>query len=146
MSHPVQPQARSRAATVQGSHEHRAHERRALCLPGRMTWLDIDGTRRTARIRTRDVSEGGAFVECVRGCGAIPLYRLVELKLDDAARLRENLPGLLRQPSAPAAVYRVGPSRPSTGLPDGFALRLLVTPPGRRKHARVVSARATKIA
>ena len=122
--------------------EQRAAERRSVCLTGRMTWRDTDGSLRTVRVRTRDVSHVGVFLECVSGCGAIPLYRLVDLKLDRAARLRDDVPGSLKQPRVPAAVYRVGPRRKSTGLPDGFALRLLIKPDRRRKKAHKAASSA----
>ncbi len=67
-------------------------------------------------------------MECVSGCGAIPLYRLVNLALDDAARLEHDVPAPLRQLRIPAVVYRVGPQARVTWLPDDFALRLLVQP------------------
>ena len=140
MSQFVQPRGRIPAKLSLRQSDRRAHERHTLCLPGRITWRDTDGTRRTARIRTRDVSLRGVFVECMSGCGAIPRYRLVDLKLDGAARLRDDLPAPLRQPRVPAAVYRVGPQRRSTGLPDGFALRLLVKPDRLRKKASPTTA------
>ena len=111
--------------------EQRGAPRFAIALSGRLTWRDTDGSRRTARIRTRDVSRTGAFVECVSGCGPIPLYRLVDLRLDESARSQETVPAPLRQPRVPAAVYRIGSTHESTGLPDSYALRLLARPPRR---------------
>ena len=105
--------------------DQRGARRLSLTLPGRLSWRASDGSQRTAQVRTRDVSRTGVFVECVRGCGPIPLYRLVELRLDEAARGQADLPVPLRRPCVHAAVYRVGVSRESTGLPDGYALRLL---------------------
>ena len=97
-----------------------------MTLTGRLTWSDSDGSRRTARIRTRDLSRTGVFVECVTGCGPIPRYRLVDLRLDEAARSLPNVPAPFRRPRVTAAVYRIGSPRRTTGLPDGYALRLLV--------------------
>lgn len=108
--------------------DQRAEPRRPLVLAGRLSWRAGDGSLRTAQIRTRDVSRNGVYVECVSGCGPISLYRLVDLRLDDHERCRTDLPVPLRRPCVQAAVYRVGSTRESTGLPDGYALRLLSRP------------------
>ena len=112
--------------------EQRGAPRFAIALSGRLTWKDTDGSQRTARIRTRDISQTGAFVECISGCGPIPLYRLVDLRLDESARDQEAVPSSLKQPRVPAAIYRVGSTQESTGLPDSYALRLLARPPRRQ--------------
>ena len=109
-------------------HDHRGAPRLPLVLSGRLSWRASDGSMRTAQVRTRDVSRTGVFVECVSGCGPIPCYRLVDLRLDEDARAHAELPVPLRRPCVQAAVYRVGPTRPSTGLPDGYALRVLSRP------------------
>ena len=117
--------------------EQRCEQRVAMALTGRLTWRDSDGSQRTARIRTRDLSQTGVFVECVSGCGPIPLYRLVDLRLDETARDRDHVPAPFKRRRVAAAVYRIGPARPSTGLPDGYALRLLVKPSRRRRPSAV---------
>lgn len=109
--------------------DQREAPRRPLVMRGRLSWRASDGSQRTAQIQTRDVSRTGVFVDCVSGCGPIPLYRLVDLRLDDSERCREDLPVPLRRPCVHAAVYRVGSARETTGLPDGYALRLLSRPP-----------------
>ena len=124
-------------AVAHADPEQRCEQRVVMALAGRLTWRGTDGSRRTARIRTRDLSQTGVFVECVSGCGPIPLYRLVDLRLDETARARDDVPALFRRPRVTAAVYRIGPARPSTGLPDGYALRLLVKPSRRRRPSAV---------
>jgi hypothetical protein len=108
--------------------EQRLRERRALRVPGQLVWKDARGTTRLARILTRDVSDLGLAVECLEG-SPIPLYRLVYVQIDRAAR--ENTPELpepLRRPAVLSAVYRIGPTNEATGLPGSYALRLLVEP------------------
>ena len=117
--------------------EQRGARRYTMALAGRISWRDSDGSQRTAYIRTRDVSSTGAFVECVSGCGPIPLYRLVDLRLDEAGRNRDDTPIPLRRPRVPAAVYRIGSLRGATGLPEGYALRLLVSPGRRARSAKL---------
>ena len=104
--------------------EQRGTPRVAIVLTGRLIWRDSDG------------SQTGAFVECISGCGPIPLYRLVDLRLDESARSQATLPSSLKQPRVPAAVYRVGSTQETTGLPDSYALRLLARPArrGSRRH------------
>ena len=104
----------------------RRAERLAVHLSGRLTWRDARGIPRFATVVTRDVSDDGVYLECRSG-EPIPLYRLVYLQLEregDASRL----PAVLRDGRVLSAVYRVGPSEPSTGAPSGYALRLLVDP------------------
>jgi hypothetical protein len=114
--------------TAPTSRETRAHERRLLRVPGQLVWKDSRGTTRLARIVTRDVSACGLSVECL-DAGCIPLYRLVYVQIDRAAReSNQDLPEPLRRPAVLSAVYRVDPSRKSTGSPGGYALRLLVEP------------------
>lgn len=116
------------APTQNRKTDQREALRLPLVLTGRLSWRASDGSLRTAQIRTRDVSRTGVFVECVSGCGPISRYRLVDLRLDDTARSHADLPVPLRRPCVQAAVYRVGPARPATGLPDGYALRVLSRP------------------
>jgi hypothetical protein len=113
------------------SGEQRVSERQAVGVAGRVVWKDARGTTRFNSVVIRNLSETGAYVESVSGA-AIPLFRVVSLqaeRIDHADRL----PLGLRQGKVLSAVYRVGPSRPSTGTPEGYALRLLVDP--RRRAA-----------
>lgn len=112
----------------------RRAERRRIEVPARLTWKDRHGTTRMATVRTRDVSEQGVLVECVSSC-SIPLFRLVDLHVDRAARGRPELPASLRRPQVLAAVYRIGPYSDVTGTPQSYALRLLVKPERRDEPA-----------
>ncbi len=109
-----------------GTSDRRHADRHRLTIPGRIIWRDSRGTPRFSSILTRDVSEHGALVECLSG-PAIPMHRLVHLQLDRTVR-GEWLPSSLRQGRILSAVYRVGPVSRATGLPDAYALRLLVDP------------------
>lgn len=109
------------------SDEKRSADRRAVAVPGRIIWKDRNGTTRMASVMTRDVSEQGVLLDCVSSC-TIPLFRLVDLHVDRAARSRPELPAALKRPQVLAAVYRVGPYSQVTGTPQSYALRLLVTP------------------
>jgi hypothetical protein len=82
----------------------------------------------------RDVSELGAYVECVSGT-PIPLHRLVFLQAEREVPGHADLPAPLRQGRVLSAVYRVGPPQPSTGIPQGYGLRLLVEPRSGRAAA-----------
>jgi hypothetical protein len=107
--------------------------RRKVALNGRLTWRDGSGTLRFASVVTRDVSDVDVFVECQMPA-SIPLYRLVHFQLERQARDTADIPAVLQQGKILSAVYRVGPYRPATGTPQGYALRLLVEPraqPGR---------------
>lgn len=110
---------------------HRSGERRAIRVPGRLTWRDAGGALRFVSVVTRDVSEVDAFVEC-RVPASIPLYRLVHLQIERSARGADDLPRVLQQGKVLSAVYRVGPCKSSTGTPEGYALRLLVEPASAR--------------
>ena len=105
----------------------RQSERRRLNVAGRLTWRDARGIPRFATVVTRDVSEGGVYLECRSG-EPIPLYRLVYLQIERDEREALSLPSPLRDGRVLSAVYRVGPSEPGTGTPSGYALRLLVDP------------------
>lgn len=100
-----------------------------MALPARLTWKDASGAVRFISVMTRDVSEVGVFVECEVGA-AIPLYRLVHLQVERAARVSEALPMQLRDGKVLSAIWRVAPCRRSTGTPSGYALRFLVEPAG----------------
>jgi hypothetical protein len=94
-------------------------------LPGRIIWRDSRGTPRFSSIVTRDVTERAAYVECLSG-PPIPMHRLVYLQIDRTTRGQDFLPASLRQGKVLSAVCRIGPVSNVTGLPDGYALRLLV--------------------
>ncbi len=108
------------------AHERRDRGRTQASIPGRIIWRDSRGTPRFSSVVTRDVSEHGAFVECLSG-PPIPMHRLVYLQLDRTAA-SDPLPAALRQGKVLSAVHRVGPVSKDTGLPNGYALRLLVEP------------------
>ena len=103
----------------------RSSARRAMVLPGRVTWKDARGTTRFASVVTRDVSDTGIFIEW-RESTSIPLYRLVTFQLERDARNTDGLPQALRSGKVLSAVYRAGDVQKSTGTPDGYGLRLLV--------------------
>lgn len=114
------------------SHAHgksvqRSSARVALSVPARITWKDASGAVRFTSVMTRDVGDGGAFVECEAGA-AIPLFRLVHLQVERPASSHHQLPSRLREGRVLSAVWRVGPCRRSTGTPSGYALRFLVAP------------------
>lgn len=116
------------SAKPQGAHrQQRIGERCRIRVPGRLTWRDASGALRFASVITRDVSEVDVFVECQMPA-SIPLYRLVHFQVERQARGIAELPPVLRQGKILSAVYRVGPYRPATGTPQGYALRLLVEP------------------
>lgn len=105
----------------------RRTERQPVNVPGRLTWRDARGIPRFATVVTRDVSADGVYLEC-RGGEPIPLYRLVFLQVERDQRATAVLPPALKDGRVLSAVYRVGPSEPTTGMPSGYALRLLVDP------------------
>jgi hypothetical protein len=76
---------------------------------------------------TRDVSDVDVFVEC-QVPTSIPLYRLVHFQVERTERESRDLPAVLQNGKVLSAVYRVGPYRPSSGTPAGYALRLLIEP------------------
>jgi hypothetical protein len=105
----------------------RRSERQTLNVAGRLTWRDARGIPRFATVVTRDVSADGVYLEC-RGGEPIPLYRLVYLQIERDERQVDVLPPALKDGRVLSAVYRVGPCEPATGMPSGYALRLLVDP------------------
>lgn len=107
--------------------QSRISERRPVQVSGQIVWKDARGTTRLSRVVTRDVSETGVAVDCVNGT-AIPLYRLVYFQIDRNDRHHEALPEPLRRNAVLAAVYRVSACSEETGVPGGYALRLLVEP------------------
>lgn len=111
----------------QRGNQQRSSERRPVQLSGQIVWKDARGTTRLSRVVTRDVSEIGVSVDCING-SPIPLYRLVYFQVDKAERGNPALPESLRRNAVLAAVYRVAAASGSTGVPGGYALRLLVEP------------------
>lgn len=122
----------------------RSSERVALSVPARITWKDASGAVRFASVTTRDVGDGGVFVECEAGA-AIPLYRLVHLQIERTAGHHQQLPLRLREGRVLSAVWRVGPCRRSTGTPSGYALRFLVDPQMQPAEAAVTSLEAVAV-
>lgn len=114
--------------TVDRPLQERIGNRRRVRVPARLTWRDATGTLRFVSVVTRDVSEVDVFVECLVPA-TIPLYRLVHFQVERTAREISELPAVLQQQGKVlSAVYRIGPYRPATGTPQGYALRLLVEP------------------
>jgi hypothetical protein len=121
----------------------RRAERLPVNVPGRLTWKDARGMPRFASVMTRNVSDEGVYLEC-RGGEPIPLFRLVYLQLEREGREVAELPSALKDGRVLSAVYRVGPCEPSTGVPSGYALRLLVDPrdllaPSAKDEARSIA-------
>jgi hypothetical protein len=108
------------------SSTHRA-ERRALVLPGRVTWKDARGTTRFATVQTRDISETGVYIEWSEST-SIPLYRLVSFQIERDVRNMDSIPPALRAGRVLSVVYRQGNFQRSTGTPEGYGLRLLIEP------------------
>ena len=127
----------SMLSTSQVSSEQRKSARQPLGVTGRVVWKDGRGATRFNSVVIRDVSETGAYIESVSGA-AIPLFRLVSLQVERSGQA-ETLPTTLKNGRVLSAVYRVGPSRQSTGVPEGYGLRLLVEP--RRRAAAVPAPR-----
>ena len=112
--------------TCDDSTEQRAAARRPLSLSGRLVWRDARAATRFASVVIRNVSECGAFVECLGGT-PIPLYRLVYLQAECPVD-PEQLPAPLRQGRVLAAVFRIDGGRGSVASPQGYGLRLLIEP------------------
>jgi hypothetical protein len=115
--------------TERARHYTRIGNRQKVRLAGRLTWRDATGALRFVSVMTRDVSDVDVFVEC-QVPASIPLYRLVHFQIERAGREQalSQLPDVLQHGKVLSAVYRVGPYRPATGTPAGYALRLLVEP------------------
>lgn len=105
----------------------RVSARAAVTLPARLTWKDANGAVRFTSVRTREVTETGAVVECDAAV-ALPLYRLVHLQVEKAAREWVELPQPLRDGRVLSAVWQVAPCKPATGTPSGYALRFMTAP------------------
>jgi hypothetical protein len=113
--------------------------RQPVVVPARLTWKDASGAVRFTSVTTRDLSDGGAFVEA-DNAASIPLYRIVHLQLERGAREMNGLPERLRDGRVLSAVWRVGPTRSSRGTPAGYALRFLVDPVGIEQTASMAVA------
>lgn len=101
----------------------RTTSRQRVAIPARLTWKDQGGAVRFASVVTRDVSDGGAFVEC-QANAPLPLFRLVHLQLEGQT-LDHTHP--LTAGRVLAAVWRVE-HNPAQGGPQGYALRFLLDP------------------
>jgi hypothetical protein len=113
--------------TMTGDTDQRRDQRRAMDLSGRLVWKDAQSATRFSSVRIRNLSESGAYVECLSGT-PIPPYRLVYLQTERPVD-HADLPLPLRRGRALAAVFRVetGPGRGAA--PRGYGLRLLTDPP-----------------
>lgn len=101
----------------------RTTSRQRVAVPARLTWKDQGGTVRFASVVTRDLSDGGAFVEC-SSAAPLPLFRLVHLQLETPSA-GPNHP--LTSGRVLAAVWRVEHTAAAGGA-QGYALRFLVDP------------------
>lgn len=117
-----------------------SHSAHAFAIPARLTWRDAGGAVRFTSVLARDVHDAGVFVEC-ESTVSLPLYRLVHLQLEKTARAAAGIPSVLRDGRVLSAVWHVGPCRPSTGTPEGYALRFMIEPS--RAQATVVDRRAS---
>ncbi len=104
----------------------RTNSRQRVAVPARLTWKDQGGTVRFASGVTRDLSDGGAFVEC-SSAAPLPLFRLVHVQLETSAADSGHP---LTTGRVLAAVWRVERGQ-SAGGPEGYALRFLVDPAAR---------------
>ena len=101
--------------------------RRRLAIPARLTWKDAAGTVRVASVVAHDVDANDVIVECLAGA-PIPRYRLVHLLIEGSSPDPETVPAQWRTERVLAAVWHVAPSRPATGIPAGYTLRILADP------------------
>ena len=113
--------------TLAATHSRRRSTRRDVRVEGRLTWKDASGTLRFASVVTRNASDVDVFVEC-QAPAQIPRFRLVHFQVERAARGVSGLPLALQRGKVLSAVYRVGPCHARTGMPQGYALRLLMDP------------------
>jgi hypothetical protein len=100
---------------------------RAVTLPARLTWKDPNGAVRFTSVRTSQLTESGAIVECDSAV-SLPLYRLVHLQVEKSAREWVELPQPLRDGRVLSAIWKVSPCKPATGTPAGYALRFMTAP------------------
>ena len=103
-----------------------------MTLPARLTWKDANGAVRFTSVRTREVTDTGAVVECDAAV-ALPLYRLVHLQVEKSAREWVELPQPLRDGRVLSAVWQVAPCRRPRERPAGYALRFMTAPAIRAK-------------
>lgn len=108
--------------TAAVSATQRITSRQRVALPARLTWRDQGGAVRFASVVTRDLSDGGAFVECPSSA-PLPLFRLVHLQLEPSAAGGTHP---LAADRVLAAVWRV--EKASTGAAQGYALRFMLDP------------------
>lgn len=101
----------------------RTTSRQRVAVPARLTWKDRGGAVRFASVVTRDLSDGGAFVEC-SSAAPLPLFRLVHLQLETPAAAPTHP---LAADRVLAAVWRVEGNQ-TAGAAQGYALRFLVDP------------------
>lgn len=127
---PVVPTFRTLGDTVANSlltptvsATQRTTSRQRVAVPARLTWKDQGGTVRFASVVTRDLSDGGAFVEC-SSAAPLPLFRLVHLQLETPSA-SPNHP--LTAGRVLAAVWRVERTD-AAGAAQGYALRFLLDP------------------
>ena len=101
----------------------RTNSRQRVAVPARLTWKDQGGAVRFASVVTRDLSDGGAFVEC-SSAAPLPLFRLVDLQLETPAAGADHP---LTAGRVLAAVWRVERNE-AAGAAQGYALRFLLDP------------------
>lgn len=118
----------------------RTTARQRVAVPARLTWKDQGGAVRFASVTTRDVSDGGAFVECHDA--TLPLFRLVHLQIE--APLAQA-PAAGASGRVLAAVWRIE-RQDSTGAAQGYALRFLVDPAERAAQRPAAYAAAPRMA
>jgi hypothetical protein len=132
----ISPSAPNRSLSL--ARDKRHSMRRPLVVTGRLSWKDQRGTTRIANVITRNVSDDAIYVDW-REPSAIPMYRLVHFQVTTEARRDESLPAPLRTGKVLSAVFRIGQRRKTTGTPEGYALRLLVPPPGHTRDRSLES-------
>jgi len=109
--------------TPAASATQRTNSRQRIAVPARLTWKDQGGAVRFVSAITRDLSDGGAFVECP-SAAPLPLFRLVHLQLEGPAAGTGHP---LAAGRVLAAVWRVERSQAAGGA-EGYALRFLIDP------------------
>jgi hypothetical protein len=105
-------------------------------VPAQIVWKDARGATRMMAVTTRDVSDIGVSVECAGGT-PIPVFRLVHFQIDKEARMRRDLPAVLRKSACSLPCSASGPVPAATGAPAEYALRLLIEPAERAAAAPV---------
>lgn len=122
--------ANSLLTTTTASATQRTTSRQRVALPARLTWKDQGGAVRFASVVTRDLSDGGAFVECP-SAAPLPLFRLVHLQLESGAAGSAHP---LVKERVLAAVWRVERAG-AGGSAQGYALRFMLDPAQREAVA-----------